>query len=139
MKLLFFLKPISFLTLAFWPLTLFCLIIFFLVSPVRKFILSTLILKNDNLHESFSWDSNYLPCVFKSYLVCSKYCYPSFLSFFSSICMKYLFPPLHFSICVYLLIWSGSCIHSATLYLLIGAFSPFPFNVIIDNYILSFY
>ena len=64
---------------------------------------------------------------------------------FVSICMQCLFPPPSFSICVSLDLEWISCkyriyrsffIHSATLCLLVGAFSPFIFKVITDGYIL---
>ena len=82
---------------------------------------------------------------FKVCFVWYKYCYPGFLLI--SICMEYLFfYPLTFSLYVPLdLKWvsyrqriygSYFCISSATLCLLVGAFSPFTFKVIIDRYIL---
>ena len=59
--------------------------------------------------------------------------------------MEYIFPSSHFqSICVLGLKWvscrqhiygSCFCIHSASLCLLVGAFNPFTFKVIIDTYV----
>lgn len=68
--------------------------------------------------------------------------------FLIAFCMEYIFHPLTFSLCkysdlkhvscrqcVYIYISSCFCIHSATLYLLVEAFSPFKFKVIIDKYV----
>ena len=59
-------------------------------------------------------------------------------AFVGLICMIYLFPALHFqSVCVPCrqhIQGSYFCIHSASLYLLVGAFNPFTFKVIIDKY-----
>ena len=90
------------------------------------------------------WVSLYGP-FFEVYLVLYEYCYPCF--FFLSICLENFFPVLHFqSLCFwsFVLRWvscrqhmCGSCflIHSAILCLLIGAFNPFTFKVIIDRYL----
>ena len=82
---------------------------------------------------------------FKVYFVRCTYCYPS--CFFFSVCMKYVFQPFTFSLCVsFDLRWVSwrqhtykSCfvIHSATLCLLVGAFKPFKFKVIFDRYAYS--
>ena len=81
---------------------------------------------------------------FKVCFVSYKYCYPGFL--FISICIDLFSNPLTLSLCVSLdLKWvscgqhkygSCFCIHSATLCLLIGAFSPFTFKVIVDMCVL---
>ncbi|KAF6090835.1 hypothetical protein HJG60_012217 [Phyllostomus discolor] len=82
------------------------------------------------------------------YFVRYEYCYPGF--FLLSICLENLFPALHFHLCrSFILRWvscrqhmCGSCflIQSAILCLLIGAFSPFTFKVIIDRYLfIAFY
>ena len=70
-------------------------------------------------------------------------CYSSFLLL--PICMEYNFPSSHFqSICILRsevvscrqhIYGSCFCIHSASLYLLVGAFNPFTFKVIIDIYV----
>ena len=77
---------------------------------------------------------------FKTFLV--WYNYTSFLFIF----MEFLFLPLTFSLYVYLLLKlvscrqhiNGSCylIHLPILYLLIGAFSPFTFKIIINKHAL---
>ena len=70
--------------------------------------------------------------------------------FFIVFCMEYIFHPLIFHLCMYSdLKWvscrqdiyiythmSCFCIHSAILYLLVEAFSPFKFKVLIDTYVL---
>ena len=71
---------------------------------------------------------------FKDYFVWYEYCYSTFL--FVPICMQYLI-----SVCVCLWIWGESLtcrehIHPGSICLLIGAFSPFIFKVIIDKYAL---
>ena len=77
------------------------------------------------------------------YFVLYEYCYLGFLVI--SVCMKYLFPSPHFQSVFVVLKWvsckqhmNGSCyfIQTATLYLLIGAFSPLTFKVIMDSYVL---
>ena len=80
---------------------------------------------------------------FKVYFILYEYCYSSFLLI--SICMEYLFPSLHFqSVCVPrsevgLLstahIWVLFCIHSPSLCLLVRAFNPYTFKVIIYMYV----
>ena len=80
---------------------------------------------------------------FKVYFVWYEYCYPSFLLI--SICMEYLFPSLTSNLYVSLGLKWGSCrqhiygscfcIHSANLCLLVGAFNPFIFKVIVDMYV----
>ena len=90
-----------------------------------------------------------LPCplwysYFKVYVVLYKDLYSSFLLL--PICMEYIFP-LTFSLYVSLGVkWvscrqpmygSCFCIHSACLCLLVGAFNPFIFQVIIDIYVPS--
>ena len=74
---------------------------------------------------------------FKAYVVWHKYYYPGFLLI--SICMEYLFLSSHFqAVCLW--IWYESligniyflfCIHLTALCLLIGAYSPPTFKVII--------
>ena len=83
---------------------------------------------------------------FKVYFVWYEHCYSSFLLLL--ICMEYIFPSSHFqSICVLGLkwvscrqhrYWSCFCIHSASLCLLVGAFNPFTFKVIIYYFISPF-
>ena len=80
----------------------------------------------------------------KVYFVQYKYNYPRFL--FISVYMEYLFPVFHLqSVCVFTsevsllqaeYIWISYFIHSFTLCLLIEAFSPFTFKIIIDSYVL---
>ena len=87
----------------------------------------------------FSYDILY----FKVYFVWNKDCHSSFL--LVSIHMDILFQPFTFSLYVSLgLKWvscrqhiyrSCFCIHSVRLYLLVGAFNPFTFKVIIDTYV----
>ena len=69
--------------------------------------------------------------------------------FFLSVCLEYIIQTFTFSLCMsFFLSWvscrqhmCGSCflIHSAILCLLIGAFNPFMFKVIIDKYSLPFF
>ena len=83
---------------------------------------------------------------FKLFFVWHKYYYPDFLLI--SIYIKHLFPFPNFQFGVFLdpkwvsfsqhIYGSCFCIHSATLCLLIGAFSPFAFTVITDMYVLFF-
>ena len=81
---------------------------------------------------------------FKVYFVWYEDCYSRFLLL--PIGMEYIFPSSHFSLyvslglkwvsyrqCIY---WSCYCIHPASLCLLVGAFNPFTFKVIIDIYVL---
>ena len=80
---------------------------------------------------------------FKVYFVWYDDFYSSFLLL--PICMEYIFHPLIFSLYVSLhLKWvscrqhiygSYFCFHSASLCLLVGAFNPFTFKVIVDIYI----
>ena len=80
---------------------------------------------------------------FKVYFVWYEYCYSSFL--FLSIGMKYIFPSSYFPSNVSLGQKSvsyrqhiyGSCysIHSASLFVLVGAFNPFTFEVIFDMFV----
>ena len=80
---------------------------------------------------------------FKVYFVWHEDCYSSF--HFFSICMEYIFHPLTISLYVSLsLKWVSCrqhiygpcfCIHSASLCLLVGAFNPFTFKVIVDVYV----
>ena len=63
-----------------------------------------------------------------------------------SVCVKYFFSSPSLLVCMCPLFWGGSlvdsiyiygsyfCIHSASLCLLVGAFNPFTFKVIIDRY-----
>ena len=81
---------------------------------------------------------------FKVYFVWYEDCYSSFLLL--SFAWNVFFHPLTFSLYVSLgLKWvscrqhiygSCFCIHSASLCLLVGAFNPFTFKVIIDIYVL---
>ena len=81
---------------------------------------------------------------FKIYFVWYEYCYSCF-SVVSIFACNILFSPLTLSLYVSLdLKWVscrqhiyGSCfwIHSASLFLLVGAFNPFTFNVIMDKYV----
>ena len=80
---------------------------------------------------------------FEVYFVRYKYCYPALFSCLFA--WNIFFQPFTFSLCKsFVLRWvscrqhmCGSCflIHSATLCLLIGAFNPFTFKVIIDRYL----
>ena len=80
---------------------------------------------------------------FKVYFVWYECCCSSFLSI--SIWMEYLFPSCHFQSYVSLALkWVSYsqhtygpcvCIHSANLFLWVGAFDPFTFKAIIDTYV----
>ena len=82
-----------------------------------------------------------LQSFFLKYFVQYKYCYPSFL--FTSIFMINVFHPFSFNLelglkwifCRQHIDWSCFFIHSVTLCLLVGLFSPFTFKVIIDRYV----
>ena len=77
---------------------------------------------------------------FKVYFVWYEDCYSSILLL--PICMEYIFCPLTFSLYVsWGLKWVSCrqhiygfcfCIHSASLCLLVGAFNPFTFKVVVD-------
>ena len=80
---------------------------------------------------------------FKVYFIWYEYCYSYFL--LVSIWMKYLSSSPSLSVCMCPLVWGRSlvdsvysslvfCIHSASLCLLVRAFDPFTFKVIIDHY-----
>ena len=81
---------------------------------------------------------------FKDHLVRYMYCYPNYFFFFG---FRFHGISQHFqSVCVFssemILLQAAYIlvlcyIHSATIYLLIGAFSSFTFKVIIDKYVLS--
>ena len=88
--------------------------------------------------------SFFMALLFEVYLVLYEYWYPGF--FFScTFAWKIYFQPFTFSLCrSFNLRWvssrqhmCGSCflIHSALPCLLIGAFNPFTFKVIIDRYL----
>ena len=91
------------------------------------------------LQKSQTWLSDFTLFIFVWY----EDCYSSFLMF--HICMEYIFPSSRFqSICVFRSKWvsyrqhihgSCYCIHLAGLCLLVGAFNPFTFKIIIDIYV----
>lgn len=62
--------------------------------------------KKEWLMGPWCWHHSQLESVLKSIL--SKCSYPRFL--LVSICMEYIFPSLHFSVCVYSYIWSESLV-----------------------------
>ena len=80
---------------------------------------------------------------FKVYFVWNEDCYSSFLLL--PICMEYIFPSSYFQSMSVLRSELGSCIqyiygsfffiHSTSLCLLVGAFNPLTFKVIIDIYV----
>ena len=71
---------------------------------------------------------------FKVYFVLYEGRYSSFLLL--PISMEYIFPSSHFQfICDFRFQVGFFCIHSAILCLLVGAFNPFTFKVIIDIYV----
>ena len=95
----------------------------------------------DHYVVSFLISCNFL--YFKVYFVWCEDCYSSFLLL--PICMEYIFPSSHFqSICILRLksvscrqhiYGSYFCIHSASLCLVVRAFNPFTFKVIIHIYV----
>ena len=93
-------------------------------------------------HYVVSFFVSYDILYFKVYILSYIYCYFCFILI--SICMEYLFRPLHFqSACVSLSEESlvnniygvfFLCIYLANMYILVGEFNPFTFKVIIDIY-----
>ena len=69
---------------------------------------------------------------FKVYFVWYEYCYSSFLLL--PFCMEYVFLSSNFQSIYVLRSQVGFRIHSASLCLLVGAFNPFSFKIIIDIY-----
>ena len=79
---------------------------------------------------------------FKVYFIWYEYCYSCFL--FVSICMEYLFPSPSLSVCMCPLFWGGSLVDNICrglvfvpiqpVFVLVRAFNPFTFKVIIDKY-----
>ena len=107
--------------------------VFFLDWPLDHYVVSFL----------FSYNSPH----FKVYIVCYKYCYSNFL--LVSVCMGYLFPSFHFqSVCVprsevgplwqHIIYRSCFCLHSASPYLLVGAFNLFTFKYLYYPYVCSY-